>query len=110
MPSGGRLTIHTTSEDLDLAAADLAGLPPGQYVILRVDDTGHGMDESTLAQIFEPLFSTKDLDKGYGLGLATVQSIVKKLGGAIRVKSCPGEGTCFWIYLPRTVATGPASS
>ncbi len=68
------------------------------------------MDESTLARIFEPLFSTKDLDKGFGLGLATVQSIVKKLRGAIQVESCPGEGTSFRIYFPRADAEAPGYS
>jgi PAS domain S-box-containing protein len=100
MPSGGRLTIHTSWKDLAPSEAEALGLPPGQYIILEVSDTGHGMDECTLAQIFEPLFSTKDLDKGYGLGLATVQSIIKKLGGAIRAESCPSAGACFRIYLP----------
>jgi two-component system, cell cycle sensor histidine kinase and response regulator CckA len=100
MPSGGRLTIHTSQKDLAPSEVEALGLPPGQYIILEVSDTGHGMDECTLAQIFEPLFSTKDLDKGYGLGLATVQSIIKKLGGAIRAESCPSAGACFRIYLP----------
>ncbi|HEY7387041.1 MAG TPA: ATP-binding protein [Bryobacteraceae bacterium] len=104
MPSGGRLTIDTSSKGLESGEAGALRLRPGEYVILEVADTGCGMDESTLARIFEPLFSTKDLDKGSGLGLATVHSIVKKLGGAIRVESCPGEGSCFWIYLPRVEA------
>ncbi len=110
MPSGGRLTIQTSWKELAPSEAEALGLPPGQYIVLDVADTGQGMDESTLARIFEPLFSTKDLDKGFGLGLATVQSIVKKLRGAIQVESCPGEGTSFRIYFPRADAEAPGYS
>lgn len=96
MPSGGRLTIRT----LQTEVAILGASPPKQYVTLEVSDTGHGMDEATLARIFEPLFSTKELEKGTGLGLATVQSIVKRLGGYIAVESSPGNGARFSIQLP----------
>jgi signal transduction histidine kinase len=101
MPSGGRLTIRTSFTDLAPSTMGVAGLPAVQHVTLQVTDTGCGMDEATQAHIFEPLFSTKDLEKGTGLGLATVQSIVKKLGGAISVESSPGNGACFLIHLPR---------
>jgi len=82
------------------SAQNLTLQPGGQYVQVAVRDDGHGMDEATRARIFEPLFSTKDIEKGSGLGLATVQSIVKKFGGSIRVESSPGNGARFWIYLP----------
>ena len=101
MPSGGRLTIRTSLTDVAPSTMGVAGLPAVQHVTLEVTDTGCGMDEATQAHIFEPLFSTKDLEKGTGLGLATVQSIVKKLGGAIGVESSPGNGACFLIHLPR---------
>lgn len=61
------------------------------------------MDETIRARLFEPLFSTKDLEEGTGLGLATVRSIVTKLGGYIDVESSPGNGTCVSIYLPSAI-------
>jgi PAS domain S-box-containing protein len=100
MPSGGHLTIHTSRTKVAASGTADAALPVGQYVTLQVADTGHGMDEATRARIFEPLFTTKDLEKGTGLGLATVQSIVTKLGGYIGVESSPGNGTSFSIHLP----------
>jgi signal transduction histidine kinase len=100
MQFGGRLTINTSMTEVAASGTDTMEIPPGHYVALQVADTGHGMDEATQARIFEPLFTTKDIEKGSGLGLATVQSIVKKLGGSIRVESSPGNGARFWIYLP----------
>ena len=100
MPCGGRLTIHTSRTKVAAPGTVDAASSERQYVTLQVADTGHGMDETTLAHIFEPLFSTKDLEKGTGLGLATVQSIVTKLGGYIGVESSPGNGACFSIHLP----------
>jgi signal transduction histidine kinase len=100
MPPGGRLTIQTSRTVVEAQGMVDKPLSARQYVTLQVADTGHGMDEATLARIFEPLFSTKDLEKGTGLGLATVHSIVTKLGGHIAVESSPGTGTRFSIRLP----------
>ncbi|MFA6242095.1 MAG: PAS domain S-box protein [Candidatus Hydrogenedentales bacterium] len=101
MGPGGCLTIETEHAVLDEEfCATSPGISPGNYVLLTVGDTGCGMDGDTLDRIFEPFFSTKGVDKGTGLGLATVYGIVCQHSGAIRVESEPGKGTVFYIYLP----------
>lgn len=101
MSGGGTILIETAHADLKLEAAQQLGLSqPGIYAVLSVIDKGCGMDEETLARIFEPFFSTKKEVKGTGLGLATVYGIVKQSGGDIWVRSKPGHGTTVMIYLP----------
>jgi two-component system, cell cycle sensor histidine kinase and response regulator CckA len=105
MPQGGRITMTTRRADAQEGSDPfLAGLPPGRYDVLTVEDTGCGMTPEVLSQIFEPFFTTKEKDKGTGLGLSTVYGIVKQSGGEIFVKSQPGQGSCFSIFLPEVAA------
>ena len=107
MPGGGQLSIESSNVTVgEGAARDMPGLSPGEYVLLSVSDTGHGMPPEVVPHIFEPFFTTKEKGKGTGLGLATVYGIVKQSGGGIYVDTAVGRGATFRIYLPR-VADAP---
>lgn len=99
MPDGGKLTIKTAITDIK-EKSKYHYLKNGRYVTISITDTGMGMDEDTLNHIFEPFFTTKPVDKGTGLGLATVYSIIKAHRGYVIAESTPGKGSTFTIYLP----------
>ncbi len=103
MPDGGRFTIGLSNEELRLGDLDLhLGVQPGDFLKMSVTDTGTGMSEETRTRIFEPFYTTKNVEQGTGLGLATVYGIVNGGGGFMNVTSEIGCGTTFDIYLPRT--------
>jgi len=101
MKEGGRLTVSTGLEEVeDEYVAEQGDRKPGRYALIKVADTGQGMDAETQKKIFEPFFTTKGIGEGTGLGLAICYGIIKQHSGYINVYSEPGKGTVFRIYLP----------
>ena len=104
IPKGGRVLIETANVVLDRAeASDMHGAQPGEFVLVTVSDTGHGILPEHLDQIFEPFFTTKASGKGSGLGLSMVYGFVKQSNGHLAVASEVDHGTSFRIYLPRRI-------
>jgi len=102
MPNGG--TLRFTTWDKTFAEGD-ANAPqgrPGRYIALRIEDTGYGMPPETLARVYEPFFTTKEVGKGTGLGLSQVYGFAKQSGGSVSIESQVGRGTQVSIFLPRS--------
>jgi two-component system cell cycle sensor histidine kinase/response regulator CckA len=107
MPQGGSVTIRTRALRQDKSA--IRGqdeMPPGNYVVIEVADTGIGIPKENIQRIFEPFFSTKEVGSGTGLGLSTVYGIVRQTGGFVNVESQVGKGSTFTVYLPLYVDDG----
>jgi signal transduction histidine kinase/CheY-like chemotaxis protein len=102
MPRGGTLSIATRNTLLNSSQEDMFGktMPPGEYLCLTVTDSGIGMSPEVLSHAFEPFYTTKEQDKGTGLGLAMVHGIVTQHSGVVRVSSKEGQGTSFEVFLP----------
>ncbi|HTB87569.1 MAG TPA: PAS domain S-box protein [Steroidobacteraceae bacterium] len=104
MPDGGTITISVVEHTI--AGAHPTGLAPGAYACLSVSDTGHGMDEATVARATEPFFTTKGIGKGTGLGLSMVDGLTGQSGGKLIVQSVPGRGTTMELWFPITTQIG----
>ena len=108
MANGGKLTIETRNAVLDEAYASMhADVAAGEYVMVAVTDSGHGIPAGILDNVFEPFFTTKDVDKGSGLGLSMVYGFVKQSNGHIKIYSEEGHGTTVRIYLPPVAGIAP---
>lgn len=109
MPDGGMLTIETCNVVLDEEYAGAnSDVAAGNYVLVAVTDSGHGIPAGILNHVFEPFFTTKDVDKGSGLGLSMVYGFVKQSNGHIKIYSEEGHGTTVRIYLPQATGVAPA--
>ncbi len=109
MPQGGTLTLSTSRTAT--GAPGLSGPDAGagrEYVRLEVRDTGIGIPPEVLPRIFEPFYTTKEAGRGSGLGLATAYGVLRQHEGGITVESAPGAGAAFQVFLPRSLAGGPA--
>ena len=107
MEVGGSLTVETANVTVTAPPNRPEEPGPGDYVVLAVSDTGHGMTDEVLAKAFEPFFTTKGVGRGSGLGLAQVYGFAKQSGGGVSIRTRVGEGTTVSVYLPRA-ETAPA--
>lgn len=105
MHADGRITIRTDNVALSESHVALDGKrSPGPYVLLAIEDTGPDLEPAAVADLFEPFYSSKQLGRGAGLGLAAVWGCVQQCGGWIGVRSAPGQGTVFELYFPANAA------
>jgi CheY-like chemotaxis protein len=110
MEVGGGLQVQTANAvrgESDAAQRRPEEPGPGEYIVLSVTDTGTGMTEDVLSRALEPFFTTKEIGKGSGLGLAQVYGFAKQSGGGVRIETVPGRGTCVRVYLPRAPLQRP---
>ena len=106
MPSGGRLTVEVRNTSLGETDVDVNGdARPGDYVMVAVTDTGSGMSAEVAGRAFEPFFTTKEVGKGTGLGLSMVYGFAQQSGGAMQIRSGPGQGTAVRLFFPRAGAS-----
>ncbi len=96
----GHVAVHAQVAHPEARVRERLALPAGRYIAITVRDDGPGMDADTLARVFEPFFTTKPVGQGTGLGLAVVHGVMRAHGGAVDVRSTPGEGSCFTLYFP----------
>ncbi len=109
MPGGGLLTVEVAEAELDAEyAAQNDEVTPGEYLVIAVTDTGHGMPPEVMAQVFEPFFTTKEFGRGSGLGLSMVYGFVKQSQGHVKIYSEAGQGTTVKLFLPRAISAGAA--
>lgn len=108
MPEGGKLTIETSNAYVDGTYARDSQMAEGQYVLIAVTDTGHGMTADVLAKVFDPFFTTKPVGKGTGLGMSQVYGFAKQSGGHVKIYSEVGHGTTVKLYLPRQIGDATA--
>jgi signal transduction histidine kinase/ActR/RegA family two-component response regulator len=104
MPAGGSLTFRTRNTRMPHGPHAGVTLPPGDYAMVSVIDTGEGMPPEVQAKAFEPFFTTKETGKGTGLGLSMIYGFVRQAGGTVTIDSTPGKGTAVSLYLPRATA------
>ncbi len=97
----GTITIAVDNISIDRGNPRAEDRTPGDYVMLKVSDTGCGIDQEMLGSLFEPFFTTKEVGKGTGLGLAMVYGVVEQNRGFVEVESVPGKGSCFRVFFPR---------
>ncbi len=107
MPDGGRITVETANRTIDAPTARRHDMPQGEYVRLRVTDTGTGMSPEVIARVFEPFYTTKPIGEGTGLGLSMIYGFAQQSGGQVRIASRIGEGTAVSLYLPRHAGAVP---